>query len=554
MAKKYNLFEKIASKPSKNSTIWRGGKRSILSTILLWFIWICRLFSLLQIFKLVYRELMTFFHKDVYDEKSKRPNVPPFFTEIYFVLWLGVLLLFYFMKWSNLAVHIAIYYYLFESIVWISYYTIFRRFFEENYALYHALENLTILALVIPCQALSFASLHDLTFLSSLLGLLGAGGDGTLLQLKLCGTFNAAIVIGLIISNFPTESKKSESENEEIMIIGNGEVVQKRLLPALKRANYEDYRINIFNLSKDKNEKHIYNSSEQKKLFAHVASSLNFRSVIWIETPPNNHIEYMREYADNKFNLMVIEKPISSKIEDLKYVEDLIENTKRRDKYFFLSYYLLEKALPLTYMVGRNERYRKYLNVENESFADYALKNLGKLISAEVEIIEGEDKRMWAFDDKENGGQLIETFVHNVLICSLFAGLPKYWSDVNLNIDDRNQTISLEAQSGMANITLKQVKNQKDSASINRHAVFTFENGFIKADFDKENAVISLNSVEQESIIGVKKFYSNKYDVQVDLVKRVAQKECHSSEVDGLANQIEVLTWLIQQKEEPTRH
>ena len=226
----------------------------------------------------------------------------------------------------------------------------------------------------------------------------------------------------------------------------------------------------------------------------------------------------------------------------------MIESPKQREKYFFLSYYLLEKALPLTYIVGGNGHYRKYLNIENEDVAKHALENLGKLQSVNVNIIEGKDDRAWAFD-KENGGQLIETFVHNVLICSLFAGLPKYWCEVDLKIDDKEQTISLNAKSGDAEISLMQAKNQTASLSQNRKAAFVFENGSITANFDEERAIIHINDTKQNSIIEVKQLYRGKYDVQVDLVKRVAQSECRSSEVDGLTNQIEVLMWLLNQNQ-----
>ncbi len=136
---KKTILSKISTMPSKNAIKWAGQQYSILSNAVLWTLWFCRVISLLQISKLVYRKIVTVLKKVTKDKNSFRPNVPPMFCEIYFILWFALLIFAHIFEWHNKLISGLIIYYLFETIVWVLYYTVFRRFFEENYSIYHEL-------------------------------------------------------------------------------------------------------------------------------------------------------------------------------------------------------------------------------------------------------------------------------------------------------------------------------------------------------------------------------------------------------------------------------
>lgn len=71
--------------------VWLGN-RSVLSTILLWSICICRYLSVLQTVKGCYRYIAQKKKIATRDGESTRVNVPPILPELYFICWLAVFL------------------------------------------------------------------------------------------------------------------------------------------------------------------------------------------------------------------------------------------------------------------------------------------------------------------------------------------------------------------------------------------------------------------------------------------------------------------------------
>ena len=145
---KKTILSKISTRPSPNALKWAGQEVSILSNILLWTLWACRVMSLLQIAKLIYRKIVTVLHVGTTDKNATRPNVPPMFCEIYFIMWALVFGIGYFLGWQSKFLDALAYYYLFESFVWLLYYTVFRRFYEENYSIYHEMEYFSVVILL----------------------------------------------------------------------------------------------------------------------------------------------------------------------------------------------------------------------------------------------------------------------------------------------------------------------------------------------------------------------------------------------------------------------
>lgn len=539
---KKTILSKISTRPSPNALKWAGQEVSILSNILLWTLWACRVLSLLQIAKLIYRKIVTVLQVGTTDKNATRPNVPPMFCEIYFILWALVFGIGYFLGWQSKFLDALAYYYLFESFVWLLYYTVFRRFYEENYSIYHEMEYFSVVILLVPTQAFAFTNLFDMPFGSVLISLMGAGGDQVPLPMKLFGTLFSAIVIGMIITAFPAERVKKEKKTYRLRIIGNGDVVKKRVYPALLAADATPDSIKIYDLgdpigSADT----LCLRSSEEALTREVIKELDSKSVVFIATPSYAHVSYLEALLATKAGLIVMEKPITCKREELDQIENLISNGDIRDRLFFLSYYILEKALPLTYLVSDNEEYAKYLDVDDkQSLHNWRLR-LGALKNVTVDITEGEDPRAWTYDPT-HGGHLVETFIHNVLIATLLCGLPTTWRDVKLSQEPSH--IHLTATSHNTKILLSMIKNAPEEKK-KRTAVFSFTHGEIVLDFDECSAKVYFEDLDKTTRLSVKQRYSTKYHVQMDMVKAVATGEHLSDGLDGLLNQIPVLRWLL---------
>lgn len=539
--KKKNIFSEISTYPNRDSTKWVGKERSLLATILLWGLWACRVVSLLQISKLIFRKVAIAVKKATLDKHATRVNVPPMLCEIYFIAWFALLGCVYWFGIESPVLKGFIIYYLFESVVWVLYYTVFRRFFEENYSIYHELEYLTVLILIIPTQALGFASLYHDTFTNILSGLLGAGGDAAPIPVKILGALFGAIVISMIISAFPSEHVKKKYNTSKAFVIGSGDVVAERLHPALMDAERPLGEIKVFDLeSHPERQPYAHYFENEKALKSQLLGEIDENAVVWIETPTSTHVSYLRALLETPARLIVLEKPIARKKDDLAFVKETITDREKRDRIFFLSYYVLEKALPLTMLFEYNERYRKYLDIEDEYFAKNWRMAMGSLVSAEVVIHEGKDSRPWVDAD---GGQLYETFLHNVLIASLMAGRPSGWENAKLTQSKETKTIELTATVMDAQIRLSQKKGVPESEKC-RYARFEFSGGRIEADFETQSVKLCLDKLNKTVALEVKDHYRARYSILTDLVMRCYDGEISPHETDGLENQIEVIEWL----------
>lgn len=541
--KKNNILSQISTKPNPDSMKWAGKQRSILATILLWGMWVCRVASLLQIAKFIFRKIALTVKKATTDKKATRVNVPPMFCEIYFILWFILLLTIHLLGIQNWITNALIAYYLFESIVWVLYYTVFRRFFEEHYAIYHELEYLTVLILIIPTQALGFATLYHDTFKNTISSLLGAGSDTTPFSIKVLSALFGAIVISMIISAFPTERIKKAYNKSKAIVIGGGDVVSQRLYPALKNAEKPFGKIEVLDLESFPQKlpyAHYFENTEA--LSSHLQTTIDNHTVVWIETPTNTHASYLRLLLQSRAQLIVLEKPIAYSKEDIAFVKSIITDEANRNRIFFLSYYMLEKALPLNMLLSYNEKYEKYLDIENKYLAKNWRLAIGSFEGAEVVIHEGKDYREWV---SAEGGHLYETFLHNVLIASLIAGKPTSWDNITLIQADEKEVASIELFASImgAPIKLSQKKGVSNADKC-RYVRFKFSEGHLECDLEMQAAKVHLTRLGQTISITIKDTYNRKYSVMTDLVMRCYNGEILPHDVDGLENQIETLEWL----------
>jgi len=553
----------VSAPPEKTSYIWARRTRSLLATLALWVVWLLRLFSVYQWVKAIYRWLGQTFKFGYVENDSGRPDVPPVLGEIYFVFFLILFSVTHHFNLSSPILTKVSYYYIFESCLWVTYYTVFRRSFELGYTIYHKLEYILTIAIIVPTQALCFSRVYSISFKDTFSSLLGASDNLTPPILLIFSFFLSAIIISIIISTFPSENIKKSIKKAKMIIIGCGDVVKSRLYPALKDSEYST-SIYGYDINETKNFpicKCFKNSDEIKK---DCSKFIKQGSVLWIETLPDSHLEYASYAIKNHTGMVVVEKPIAISTDDIEAFEKMAAKPLTRKKLFFLSYYVLEKALPLTFLAniskeGAEKRlkfYKKYLDISGEPLVMCWKQFLGDLKSVKVHITEGEDNRPWV-KDNECGGQLFETFLHNILIAVEFCGpavkydkktgqLEEIWKNIEFKNADYSKVvheISLKAQSQNVAIDLLIKKNDSNK---NRTAVLEFENGKITANFDEKSAKIEFTHLKAECTIKVKDEFSSNYSTLVDMVGRVYSKEALPQEVDGFENQTDTLRWLNQ--------
>lgn len=559
------LINKLATFPNKHNYNWQGGYSVIVFSILL-IITLFRSISCLQLGKYIFRK----FYSASKDVASKRSNVPPVFQELYFLLWIIFLCIQLNLRLFNPLIFALDVYFIIESLTWIIYYSVFRRFFEEKYSIYHVLEHLPLILLLIPAQAIAYAKIvsstsPNLGWQDVLVVLLGQAERNQILFSSI-GFLYSAIVISMILSMFPSENIKRG--NPSTLIIGAGDVVKNRLLPAILRRNVrissnrrgtisvydlkdgisisdwpEVSKLwNLLGLPTNENTKSLYDLAVKKQT--------DDESIAWISTPSNTHWYYLDMLHEN-CSFLVVEKPLTSQVDEIDKFKDYIQS-EYRDKTFFLSYYLLEKGLPLTFLCRPKSLYTKYLTgydatgnqITDEAQSHSVLESYyraylasGKVLSFSMRIIEGSDYRKLP-----DGGQLLETFIHNCIMASLFAGLPESWGNVRFKSlkEDQIEMTALGRNCTKINLLLSKRANNNEE----QYAEIITEDAIIKADLKAKTATITTS--DDTITIGIKKRYEGKYDVQCSMVYDCYDNKLKTSEIDGLYNQIETIEWLMR--------
>ena len=573
-SEKKSLRQKITVSPAGHNYRWQGGF-SIFTWAILHVVMGLRLVSALQLCKELYREIAP---SDT-DAGSTRPNVPPWFQEIYILAW-GVFLAVQLFLGIHADFVASVFraldvYFIVESLTWILYYSVFRRFFEEDYSVYHVLEHLPTILFLIPLQAVAYAlvCMYDggaasVSWNKVFPVLLGQASE-RYVMFSMVGFIYSAIVVSMIISTFPVERVKACVPST--IIVGAGDVVKERLYGALCRwgertpANKMG-KMDVYSKETTPVQMVMYGRETEDPIRIAVKPKEIYRLiersrknvVVWIETPSDTHLHYLELLKDGAA-LVVVEKPMVCSMSDLLAIKELIASGYRR-KIFFLSYYILEKALALTLLARPNRFYLKYFKEECRTrdqdggvvqveTANGAARfyqtylELGRMESIDVEIIEKRDRR-----PLPNGGQLIDTFVHHCLIASLFAGLPCTWKlepgayRREESADRAEITLDATGEFG-ERIHLYLLKEGDDNEKKRQRATLKFENGIIEADFDKRTTTLrkGLNAV----ILKVDENYRDAYDIQCDMVYECYFNQLDPSGFDGLYHQVEVLEWLL---------
>lgn len=559
-----SVLNKVSTKPNPLSFRWHSSI-SIIAYFILNAIYVERIFSLLQWSKYLYRLFVKWSKGNMasIDEKSQRINVPSIFVEIYYLL---VAILMILIAHSNCSVSLWVYYFaiylLIDTSVWLLYYFFFRRFFEENYAIMHTLEYTVLLPLIILCQAACISIIWNIQIQKAFTLLLAPDPSSPTLIILL-GVLYTAVIFGLIISNLPIENVKVKSDHKyHISIIGNGDVVKNRLLPAICFLSNELKKYMLVSISdkiisnlKDNNQNtdknYVHFSYLNCDNSNHLKEIIN-SEIIWIATPSYTHYSYIEKYR-SKVKLLVVEKPIVVFERELEIIRQLINNC---ENIFCLSYYYLEKALPFIYLQNPLDFYDKYLelSISRESILS-SFSQIGPLKSISLHLCEGQDNRSW-LQNEDFGGQYFETFIHLVVLA--FTALDNDDTIVvdNWSIKDNNNVPgSYILCKGHSNKEVSVLLEMGKYMERNRSGILQYENGTVSLDFDKRSITCKFfeNSFSRYNFT-ITTINKPNYFIQLDMVERCYSEGIVPNSIDGQDVQIRALEWMFQQKREYSKN
>ncbi len=553
----FQFINEITTLPNKETWKWQNSV-SVLSFLFLYTIWFLRIFSLLQILKFIYRKKYS--TQNNKDYKSKRTNVPALLVELYFIIFLCFLFLFskLYAPCYPLWYQIIAIYYLIESIVWILYYCIFRRFYEKEYSIYHPLEFFILLPIIIVSQSICVSALEHISFtsvLKAMIGISDATNTPPPLYVNILNIIYIAMVIGIIITILPSERIKSSIR---IYVIGAGDVVSQRLLRALKRV-LSKHQVHIFNKAGcmidaaafNHYSLHVENFIEISELEVMIQDA----TILWIATPSYAHLSILEQWMDKNI-FIAVEKPITSLRSELKLLEGCMQKPQWK-RVFSLNYYYLEKALPLTYIFRPYSFYEKYLSFYSSAKKEnlpHLVTKLGKLRNCTIQILEKEETREWTLQE-EYGGQYMETFLHAVLLSKMILGKEPYenlsWSIGDYG-DKKATYFSCSGKAGDVEFLLTTGKFILPNYR-KRCCELIYDNGKIYADFDQRTCTISIDDTHESHKISVTKTYNN-YDIQLDMVVRCYNSAILPSSIDGSSLQLSSLQWMQQYPIEKMPH
>lgn len=560
IAKIKRWMDSVSTHPNKRNWKWNNAT-SPLAWSLLHLIYILRALSLLQILKKAYRSFKERKNKADRDVASKRVNVPPKLVELYFLSFIVLLLFIYWCSDKsdiNILTSIICIYFLLESSVWVLYYFVLRRFFEEKYAIMHALEYILLIPIVIIGQGLCLALIHGLPFFEGVHMILSPDSS-TPNYICILNILYIAVVIGVVISTLPTENVKEKGRHKyDISIIGAGDVVVNRLIPALKKTS-NNLNVAIYDINKGQEEKKEKINGND---FAYKIIDDNFRknilnsNLVWIATPSQTHLSYLEEFI-GKDIFIVIEKPLTSLKAEYTALTKLLKSNGR-NKVFCLSYYYLEKALPLVYLFNPMVFYEKYLlfsqnKSRSEILAAFSL--LGSIKEVQIYLFEQNDERTWVKNNMY-GGQYMETFIHVALLNKMIFGEECVednlkWTLGDYKKDYKTTYIECIGKVKKADFSLYMGKFMPVKK---REGTIVYENGKVYINF--ETSICQCTFYKDSSLNFSVSFNNNypKYGVLYDMVERCCKEDIPPSIIDGSELQLKTQEWLFSQDLSKIKH
>jgi len=560
-----DYLKNMSKKPHYESVVW-GKKRSIFASIIYTFVYFIRFLSPLQLIKQYYR-----YQDSTKTDMKERTDFHAYDTEKYLIF---VFLIFLADSYFNFLINYPIIkiIFLIESIFWVLYYMLFRILIERHLTIFNEAEYFLSLPIVIATQLLIISSLlgidNSFTVLSIMFNLSDVNIDiysNYEIMLGFMGFVYTTVIIANLISLLPAIPVQ---RRPNITIIGAGDVVENRMLLGLKDI-YASNQIAIVSpkISEDfrkklSKENILYKQIEETKDIINFIKSRSSFAII--ATPTQFHYEYIVALSQNKIPFAV-EKPIThikQHLETLQKDNFLMKNA------FLLSYYWLEKALPLNFFLTLNPIYQELLSLKidkeqinkidsNHVSELHLLKlKLGEIKDVHIDLIEGSESKertKWTFDEK-NGGMVFETLIHpTTLLCNLFKDyqLIEFEKIIWNRSDTRNPSnitganITGKHNNSEFTIDLDKFKTKK------REMIINYEHGKIELNLENNKCLIQYGKSDKikEYTISIKESFSEKYGPQMILVDKFIQNKSQweGFRFDDYPNQINILNFLYDE-------
>lgn len=364
-----------------------------------------------------------------------RPDVPPIVTELYFLTVLAVLITLYSAAPSvrelrghtpllSSPLEVLSSLFALESFSWITYYLLIRQISERRFTIYSPAEYLFTLPFVVAVQCFAIAIAISASPRTILLDLMGKGGlhgwFGTISPVLSFVYLSVALVT--LLSSYPRVEIRLP---ETIAVIGSGDVVRNRVLPALAWHDLKPREVKV--LTPD------FSAPRKLTGFRVMPFETSEGIIKWLRSerlptivasPTSSHMHYILSLWPLR-TPFAVEKPLSLRPEEWRRLK---RNPRWRENLFPLSYYSLEKALPLTYALTGEPAFAQYLNVTgiDRLSIQERIELLGKLKSVTVSLIESRDRssRLWT-EDSGKLADLGELAIHPlVLLAHLIEGDP----------------------------------------------------------------------------------------------------------------------------------
>ncbi len=561
LKRRVRLFDNISTRPRQRSYQW-GGHASYLARATFFGVYALRLLSPLQWIKHAYRQ-----RGQAQSTTNTRPDFPAAFSELYFLVILtlsGAAVLSRHVagevpSWVRYAL-VALAVLLFvESVVWVVYYLLLRSLVEGSYTIYHPAEYLLTFPVLLVTQTL-LVSLIWGPSLTTVLGAFTGNPDVSqplLVVLAALGLVYLTAALSVLMTSHPgIEARRPQG----VVVIGAGDVTLNRILPALDFLRVSPSDIVVASLGNkpdarakiDGRTRIIYADSENT-LMAEVDAE---QSPAIIASPTNAHFRQIVRLAENG-ERFAVEKPIVGSAAER---DVLRSNPSLMHNGFALSYYVLEKALPLTYFAEPLPTYRKYLISEPPELLDgeafqFLRDSLGGVTDIEVTLIEGPERspmgqaRQWT-EQPPSLRPFVETCIHPLAIVRTY--LPQrspQWTNVRTGVYAPRRVdvgeiaptfLRAEGTIGTANLTMLVAKHVVHPPP--RRIVVEHHRGRLVANFDTRTLEIEIGG-RREGTIRVSDVWSQKYAVQMDLVRTFMLKGHGTVRHDDFTRQLDALDW-----------
>lgn len=619
-----SLTNKVSKWPAISSYRW-DERISLVAFTLFHAVTLARLLFPLQWVKFFHRKI---FGTDRYFQK--RTNFHSLFTEVYFVAVILILFAIDRLPGSSGAISVKVFfgtYFAVESIIWTAYYLFFRHFIERSFTIYHQAEYFLGFSLALAVQMLGVGlatgaqcdsglierSVRGLGFLfNSTIELppdactqvpKGWISNG----LALLGISYVVVLLANLRDAFPKTHVKPTTA---VGVIGAGDVVSQRLLPALIKPlprpmgtaqlgrRFEPVEIHpeavhVFDVDDGIEQPdsieillEFPNGRVRSKRIA-VKCERSSQDVVVevaaariptiIASPPDSHFFYLVTLAMHGIRFAV-EKPITVFEPEVRLLD--CEGDRLFADGFAMSYYALEKALPLTYLYTMHPLHRNHLDLY-VSRGIYKAKavdtlpwnevvgGLGEPLRIQVLLLEGMARspktdirsRQWT-EDPHLGGLYYETAIHAITVLHKVLGDLTHFSPVLEALVSQNAVrkdscsfvqmhVSGSATgSGQPAIDLL-VGKYMPEALCARGAVIEYETAAVYADFDSmmlsvrpKGATFAGSDIAGAAIAVRQQYAQVPYAVQASLIRTFFEYGWQGPRFDDYTTQLSVLLWL----------